>query len=194
MRLARRSASTRCASRCGRPAPRRSATRCASRCTRPASGSVLHGVQAGEVHEDDQGLLRPLGNPVSAPCCEPACGACNPCETCGPCAPCCPRPSAACGCPRFRAGDRVHQVRARDLRKESSVHRLPDGARATREDLHLPGCHMVKELCEKQIPYTVCQHGARAAREDLHLSGLHMVPEQRVTHLHRSATWCPSNA
>ena len=29
--------------------------------------SVLHGLQAGEVHQDDQGLLRPLGNPRSCP-------------------------------------------------------------------------------------------------------------------------------
>ncbi len=48
-----------------------------------------------------------------------------------------------------------------------------------REDLHLPVCKMVPEVCEKRIPYTVCK----------------MVPEQRVkTCTSRFARWFPRSA
>ena len=54
-------AATRCASRCGKPRP--AATRCASRCgkTKHPRSDLLRS-QAGELHEDDHGPERPLGN------------------------------------------------------------------------------------------------------------------------------------
>ena len=131
-------------------------------------------VQAGMLHQDDQGLLRPLGNPLRwllragvlrfvqllrpLPAAVPRVGARDP-----------------------RAADPVRpKYVPRDLREEGSLHRVPDGARAAREDLHLPGVPHGEGALREADPLHRVPDGARAARQDLLLQVCHMVPEQRV--------------
>ena len=154
-----RTSATRCASRSGKPRPRRFATRLQARLRDVRAGSVLHDLQAGPLHQDDQGVLRPLGNASHRV----------------------PRP----GRQEVRAGTRLLDLGSLQLPLhlrpgECKVVKSPVPARKVCKKVWVPetkektiNCvRYERQVCKKMVPYKVCRHGQRTTPDGLHVQGL----------------------
>ena len=181
------------------------------------AGRLLYGLQAGSLHARRSRFAAATGTPRSRECPGPVITKCVQEPGCWVWDPCCcrcvlqarllphsPSPMPAdqgvqeglgSGSSQTQTIDCVKYVRE-TLHQEGALHGLPDGARATREDLHL---HRSATWCPRSASRPAATRSATwcpssASRPAPTRSATWCPSSASRPATTRSATWCPSNA